>query len=90
MNCPVCTAELRVLDRQGIEIDMCPKCRGVWLDRGELEKIIARSTSERYDDDDDSGEYRAPRRHDQQAPPPYQKGHPPKRESFWSRFFDDD
>lgn len=45
MNCPVCPqTDLVMSDRQGIEIDYCPKCRGVWLDRGELDKIIERST----------------------------------------------
>ncbi len=43
MNCPNCLEALRMADRQGIEIDYCPKCRGVWLDRGELDKIIERS-----------------------------------------------
>ena len=43
MNCPVCTENLVATDRQGIEIDYCPRCRGVWLDRGELEKIIQRA-----------------------------------------------
>lgn len=48
MKCPVCNDEsLMMTDRQGIEIDYCPKCRGVWLDRGELDKIIERSTVER-------------------------------------------
>ncbi len=46
MNCPVCNVELAISDRQGIEIDYCPKCRGVWLDRGELDKLIERSVSE--------------------------------------------
>ena len=46
MNCPVCKAELKTVDRQGIEIDACPQCRGVWLDRGELEKIIERTLGE--------------------------------------------
>lgn len=45
MQCPVCvTVELRVADRQSVEIDYCPKCRGVWLDRGELDKLIERSS----------------------------------------------
>lgn len=45
MNCPVCKDVALVLaDRQGIEIDYCPTCRGVWLDRGELDKLIERST----------------------------------------------
>jgi Zn-finger nucleic acid-binding protein len=43
MLCPVCKVELQMSDRQGVEIDYCPKCRGVWLDRGELDKIIERS-----------------------------------------------
>ena len=43
MNCPICNVTLVLADKQGIEIDYCPKCRGIWLDRGELEKIIERS-----------------------------------------------
>lgn len=42
MNCPVDGAELRMTERQGVEIDYCPTCRGVWLDRGELDKILER------------------------------------------------
>ena len=45
MNCPVCKTTLQVSDRQGIEIDYCPQCRGVWLDRGELDKIIEKSAA---------------------------------------------
>ena len=57
MNCPTCAdTSLVMADRQGVEIDYCPKCRGVGLDRGELDKIIERSTqpmpSTRRDDDD--------------------------------------
>jgi Zn-finger nucleic acid-binding protein len=44
--CPNCRADLVMSERQGIEIDYCPKCRGVWLDRGELDKIIERSAAE--------------------------------------------
>jgi uncharacterized protein len=41
MKCPVCPdATLVMMDRQGVEIDYCPQCRGVWLDRGELDKLI--------------------------------------------------
>ena len=42
MKCPVCTVDLKIAERQGVEIDYCPQCRGVWLDRGELDKIIDR------------------------------------------------
>ena len=45
MSCPVCRVPLAMSDRQGIEIDYCPQCRGVWLDRGELDKIIDRSAA---------------------------------------------
>jgi Zn-finger nucleic acid-binding protein len=43
MKCPNCQVNLVMTDRSGIEIDYCPECRGVWLDRGELDKIIERS-----------------------------------------------
>ena len=43
MQCPVDGSDLVMADRQGVEIDYCPKCRGVWLDRGELDKIIERT-----------------------------------------------
>ena len=47
MKCPVCgEPDLVMSERQGIEIDYCPKCRGVWLDRGELDKVIERSAAQ--------------------------------------------
>lgn len=57
MKRPHCSTTLVMTDRQGIEIDYCPDCRGVWLDRGELDKLIERTggpvRSPRRDDDDD-------------------------------------
>ena len=64
MKCPNCPdTSLVMSDRQGVEIDYCPTCRGVWLDRGELDKIIERSSGgnamlaeplkRKYKDDDD-------------------------------------
>ena len=60
MKCPNCEETLIMTERQGVEIDYCPKCRGVWLDKGELDKIIEKSQGEmrqqnqdRFDDDDD-------------------------------------
>jgi Zn-finger nucleic acid-binding protein len=44
MACPVDGATLVMSERQGVEIDYCPQCRGVWLDRGELDKIIERGS----------------------------------------------
>lgn len=43
MQCPIDGTPLVISDRSGVEIDYCPQCRGVWLDRGELDKIIDRS-----------------------------------------------
>jgi uncharacterized protein len=45
MQCPVDGTTLSMSDRQGVEIDYCPQCRGVWLDRGELDKLIEREAS---------------------------------------------
>ena len=72
MKCPTCSDTTLVMaDRSGIEIDYCPVCRGVWLDRGELDKIIERVSATappasspppaprpRYDDDRRDGERR--------------------------------
>ncbi|OWY61541.1 hypothetical protein B7486_63255 [cyanobacterium TDX16] len=46
MQCPVDQETLQISERAGIEIDWCPKCRGIWLDRGELDKILERSAAE--------------------------------------------
>lgn len=56
MKCPNCNTTLMISDKQGVEIDYCPNCRGIWLDRGELEKIMERSAmhysrKENYDSD---------------------------------------
>lgn len=61
MNCPVCNVNLTMTFRENVEIDYCPKCRGVWLDRGEIEKIIAgatRSGEQSFDHDHDDDDYR--------------------------------
>ncbi|AXH14127.1 zf-TFIIB domain-containing protein [Malaciobacter mytili] len=53
MKCPICKdIDLVISERQSVEIDYCPSCRGVWLDRGELDKIIQRSSvsSSQYND----------------------------------------
>ena len=74
MKCPNDSTDLVMSERQGIEIDYCPKCRGVWLDRGELDKIIERNAASeaaapsprqsQYRGDDDDRHYeKHPRRH---------------------------
>jgi uncharacterized protein len=46
MSCPHCAVPLVMSERQGVEIDYCPTCRGIWLDRGELDKIIERAAAD--------------------------------------------
>ena len=46
LRCPACQVDLVMSERQGVEIDYCPRCRGVWLDRGELDKILERSAAD--------------------------------------------
>lgn len=66
MKCPNCSVNLVMADRSGIEIDYCPDCRGVWLDRGELDKIIERSSQnvKNYSDDNFQGKQYHPRDND--------------------------
>ncbi len=54
MKCPIDEINLQMTERQGIEIDYCPKCRGIWLDRGELDKIIEKSNPSIQNGHDDS------------------------------------
>lgn len=94
MRCPVDEATLVMSERNGIEIDYCPQCRGVWLDRGELDKIIDRSVTQPqpaapapapqqgYPQYGDRGGYDDRRRYDDKH---YKKR---KRESWLSELFD--
>ena len=83
MKCPVCKdVTLLMSEKQGIEIDYCPECRGIWLDRGELEKLTRKEEAViRKIEDADYNYYKGhkeyeknPRRH--------------KKESFFGEFFD--
>ena len=87
MQCPIDGSTLLLSERQGIEIDYCPQCRGVWLDRGELDKLIDRS-----DDDDDRDRRRDVDRRDddhrrdrEYAPSQYR---PKKKKGFLSDIFE--
>jgi Zn-finger nucleic acid-binding protein len=65
MRCPACDVTLVVTDRQGVQIDHCPRCRGVWLDRGELDKLVERAAagrSEHDHHDEDDGDRALPGR----------------------------
>ena len=102
MKCPNCEATLVMSERHGVEIDHCPQCRGVWLDRGELDKIIERAARFENEGDDDRRRQAPP----PPPPPPYggehrgndyrggeyggddRQRHYHKRKSFWSELFD--
>lgn len=84
MKCPSCNEVLLMSEKNGIEIDYCPNCRGIWLDRGELDKIIERSTDhyskpENYGRDND----RYGRRDNDYNKRPYKK-----KDSFFGDLFD--
>jgi Zn-finger nucleic acid-binding protein len=93
MNCPICeSVKLTMSERQGIEIDYCPQCRGVWLDRGELDKIIDRSAgaSPVQETDNESRGYanRPEPAHDQRDSHRGDYYKKKKRENFLSDLFD--
>ena len=50
MRCPLCNVAMREVPRRGVRIDVCPECRGVWLDAGELEKLLA--SAEEWEEED--------------------------------------
>ncbi len=87
MKCPNCQTTLLITDKKGIEIDYCPDCRGIWLDRGELEKIMERSAEhyskkENYEADSRKYEYN---KHDDD----YYRANPhKKKKSFLGDIFD--
>jgi len=95
MKCPIDGADLVMTERQGIEIDYCPRCRGVWLDRGELDKIIERSRAEPSAPAGDKGHHHQPsphyggdRGHGYDRHHDDRKKH--KRSSIWGELFDFD
>jgi Zn-finger nucleic acid-binding protein len=84
-DCPRCGAGLAMSERQGIEIDYCPQCRGVWLDRGELDKIIERSGRDMAPPPQQS----YPQDHGHQGYGQPQHGyHKKRRKSFLEELFD--
>ena len=77
MKCPNCDQTLVMTDRQGIEIDYCPNCRGVWLDKGELDKIIERSAD--YVKGTDESQPMTP------PPPPPQYRNDPYQDPYYKK-----
>jgi Zn-finger nucleic acid-binding protein len=95
MQCPIDKVDLVMADRNGIEIDYCPKCRGVWLDRGELDKVIERAGSASaapVDEPRDRREYRRDDDRDRHLyndrPHHGDRPHYKKRKSFLDDIFD--
>jgi Zn-finger nucleic acid-binding protein len=86
MQCPNDETTLVMSERSGIEIDYCPTCRGVWLDRGELDKIIERSTTQPAPQQ----QYQQPQHQQQYQQPQYQQApYKKKRKESWlSEIFD--
>jgi uncharacterized protein len=92
MRCPVDGETLVMSERAGIEIDYCPHCRGVWLDRGELDKIVERSTRDSREDhrhpprrDDDRHQLPGDAR---QTSGEFGQSQPRRRRSFLEDLFD--
>ncbi|MDQ3945415.1 MAG: zf-TFIIB domain-containing protein [Actinomycetota bacterium] len=83
MDCPLDGTKLVMSERQGVEIDYCPECRGVWLDRGELDKILERAEPDDRRDDRRGDDDRDDRRR-------FESGghHPKKKRSFLTEIFE--
>jgi hypothetical protein len=93
MYCPVCKdKELVMSERQGIEIDYCPQCRGVWLDRGELDKIIQHSVRDLSATQAPAANYPPAQQqypqHSQQRHYDDERRYQHKKKSFWEDLFD--
>lgn len=81
MKCPIDHVDLMMSERQGVEIDYCPTCRGVWLDRGELDKLIERAARDERQQD------RPERNIDRDERPQYVQ-HKKKKSSLLGELFD--
>jgi uncharacterized protein len=79
LMCPNCNSSMQALNRSGVEFDMCPSCRGVWLDRGELEKIIENVRAEVSP----AAPVAAPAPQFQQAPQPQQHRPAPQPQQYY-------
>ena len=88
MNCPSCNAQLSMTAREGVEIDYCPNCRGVWLDRGELDKIIERSADTEYKRNDKYDEPKQYNKYDHEDQHSHTNKKYKKKESFLGNLFD--
>ncbi len=92
MQCPIDQTALVMTERQGVEIDYCPKCRGVWLDRGELDKIIERAAQVESTGQRPAAPSAppAPQQGYQQQPYVAPNNQPPQGQQYPPRYDDDD
>ena len=88
MQCPIDGETLLLSERQGVEIDYCPKCRGVWLDRGELDKLLQRDDDEWRAYDRDRGSDRDDDRRRSRDDDHGQRRYPPKKKRWLSEVFE--
>lgn len=104
LQCPVCGTAMREIERFGVLVDICPSCKGVWLDRGELDKIIQYAQSGYGDEVMAAGSYEPVVYKPPSAPPPTppspqphttrptsysHQQHPPKRKRYFFEFLED-
>lgn len=89
MKCPLCHVDLKMSERHGVEIDYCPKCRGVWLDRGELDKIIEQATEPAVLPDPEPAPQPAPAPQPRVYQEPYREDRP-RHDKYERRYSDDD
>lgn len=99
MKCPLCSIDLSMAERQGVEIDYCPKCRGIWLDRGEIDTLIERSKTSEYGTFSSQSTYEDSRKrswdedhrkghHEEKRHDDYLKDKGRKRKSLFEEIFD--
>ena len=86
--CPNCSSEMMIANKLGVEIDHCPRCKGVWLDRGELEKIT--NIQDRYEDDHYKRYHYGKEYDDDHDDDYYKKRKHKKRGGFLGELFDFD
>lgn len=89
MKCPNCNETLLIAERHQVEIDYCPNCRGVWLDRGELDKILAQADHQPYQEPRNRNDDQRNHHNSYSTEHQYQQ-YPKKKKSFLSELFDFD
>lgn len=87
--CPNCNSSMQAVSRSGVELDMCPQCRGVWLDRGELEKILEGARGDQAEQKQVHERFEQDVRDFHRDPEDWRKRHPYDTEAKRYRYDDD-